>query len=47
MNAFGPKKILIFMHAFWQLLKILKNCQNGTFLPMNENQKIFGPNVFI
>jgi len=32
---------------FWQLLKNLKNCQNGTFLPMHENQKIFGPNAFI
>ena len=32
---------------FWQLLKILKNCQNGTFLPMHENQKFFGPNYFI
>ena len=41
MNIFGPiffwfscmgKKV-----PFWQLLKILKNCQNGTFLPMHEN----------
>ena len=30
---------------FWQFLKILKNCQNGTFLPMHENHKIFGSNV--
>ena len=28
-------------------LKILKNCQNGTFLPMHENQNFFGPNDFI
>ena len=27
--------------------RIFKNCQNGTFLPMRENQNIFGPNVFI
>jgi hypothetical protein len=26
---------------------LLKNCQNGTFLPMHENQKKIGPNVFI
>jgi hypothetical protein len=25
----------------------VKKCQNGTFLPMHENQKKFGPNVFI
>ena len=27
-------------------LRIFKNCQNGTFLPMHENQTFFGPNVF-
>ena len=51
MNIFGPiffwfscigKKV-----PFWQFLTILKNCQNGTFLPMHENQKFFGPNAFI
>jgi hypothetical protein len=36
-----PKKV-----PFWQFLKILKNCQNGTFLPMQKNQTFFGPNVF-
>ena len=28
-------------------LKILKNCQNGTFLPMHEIWIFFGPNDFI
>ena len=32
---------------FWQYLKILKNSQNGTFLPIHENQNFFGPNAFI
>ena len=27
---------------FWQFFRIFKNCQNGTFLPMHENQKILG-----
>ena len=50
-KAFGPK-IFWFSCAgkkvpFWQFLKILKNCQNGTFLPMHENQNFFGPNAFI
>jgi hypothetical protein len=30
-----------------KFLRILKNCQTGTFLPMHDNQKIFGPNDFI
>jgi hypothetical protein len=32
---------------FWQFFRIVKNCQNGTFLPVHENQKNFGPNIFI
>ena len=42
-KAFGPKKIWFSCMGkkvpFWQFLKILKNCQNGTFLPMHENQE--------
>ena len=51
MNTFGPKKFWFSCMGkkvpFWQFLKILKNSQNGTFLPMHENQKFFGPNAFI
>jgi hypothetical protein len=51
MKSFGPQKIQISCMGkkvpFWQFLKILKNCQTGTILPMHENQKIFGPNAFI
>ena len=51
MNTFGPKKFGISCMGkkvpFWQFFRIFKNCQNGTFLPMHENQKNFGPNVFI
>ena len=51
MNTFGAKYFWFSCMGkkvpFWQFLKILKNCQNGTFLPMHENQKIFGPNAFI
>ena len=49
--AFGPKKFWFSCMGkkvpFWQFLKILKNCQNGTFLPVHENQKFFGPKGFI
>ena len=31
----------------WRFFRIFKNCQNGTFLPVHENQKFFGPNTFI
>ena len=30
-----------------RFFRIFKNCQNGTFLPVHENQKFFGPNAFI
>ena len=50
-KAFGTKNFWFSCMGkkvpFWQCLKILKNCQNGTFLLMHENQKFFGPNVFI
>ena len=51
MKSFGPKKIQISSTGkkvpFWQFFRIFKNCQNGTFLPVHENQKIFGPKAFI
>ena len=50
-KAFGPKKFWFSCMGkkvpFWQFFRIFKNCQNGTFLPMHENQKFFGPNDFI
>ena len=51
MNTFGPnffwfsctdKKL-----PFWQFFRIFKNCQNGTFLPVHENQNFFGPKVWL
>ena len=51
MNTFGPKIFLFSCMGkkvpFWQFFRIFKNCQNGTFLLMHENQKFFEPNVFI
>ena len=51
MNTFGPKNFRFSGMGkkvpFWQFFKILKNYQNGTFLPMHENQNFFGPNLFI
>ena len=39
---------MIFMHGLKSTISaFLKNCQNGTFLPMHENQKFFGPNHLI
>ena len=50
-KAFGQKKIWFSCMSkkvpFWQFLKILKNCQNGTFLPLHEILNFFGPNAFI
>ena len=50
MNTFGPKFFWFSCMGkkvpFWQFFRIFKNCQNGTFLPMDENQKFFGPNAF-
>ena len=46
-NLWGQVVMQHAVAARRRLLKILKNCQNGTFLPMHENQKIFRPNVFI
>ena len=50
-KSFGPKKFCFSCKSkkvpFWQFLKILKNCQNGTFLPVHEKQIFGGPNVFI
>ena len=41
-----PEKILIFMHRLKSAISaFLKNCQNGTFLPMHEI--FFLPNDFI
>ena len=44
-KAFGPKNFWFSCMGkkvpFWQFLKILKNSQNGTFLPMHENQNLF------
>ena len=51
MNAFGPKKFWFSCMGkkvpFWQFFRNFKNCQNGTLLPMNENQNFFGPNDYI
>ena len=50
-KSFGPKNFWFSCMGkkvpFWQFLKNLKNCQNGTFLPVHENQNFFWPNVFI
>ena len=50
-KAFGPKNFWFSCMGkkvpFWLFFRIFKNCQNGTFLPMHENQKFFGPNAFI
>ena len=50
-KAFGPKNFWFSCMGkkvpFWQFFRIFKNCQNGTFLPVHENQKNFGPKVFI
>ena len=41
-NTFGQKKFLNFMHGFKSaILAKMKNCQNGTFAPVNEIQKFF------
>ena len=53
----APKTKIIFQFL-WGILEgrpnrarpsqpILKNCQNGTFLPVDEIWKFFGPNDFI
>ena len=43
-----PKKLLIFMHGLKSaILAIFQKGQYGTFEPMHENQKFFGPIVFI
>ena len=51
MKLFGPKKFQFSCMGkkvpIWQFFRIFKNCQNGTFLPMHENQKKFWPNAFI
>ena len=51
MKSFGPKKFQISPTGkkvpFWQFSRIVKNCQNGTSLPMHENQKFVWPKVFI
>ena len=48
-NLCIQSKCALSLHVHTDLyhLKSRKNCQNGTFLPMHENQKFFGPNVFI
>ena len=39
---------LIFINRLKRAISaFLKNWQNGTFLPVHENQTFFGPNVFI
>ena len=50
-NSFGKKifekKILNSMHGFKSaILPELKNCQNGTFEPVDEIKKIFWPKHF-
>ena len=40
MNIFGPQNF--WFSCIKKFLKTLKNCQNGTFLPMHENQKFLG-----
>jgi hypothetical protein len=43
-NALGQKKKLNFMHGFKSaILAIFQFCQNGTFEPVHEIQKNFGP----
>ena len=45
-KSFGKKKILNFMHGFKSaILAEWKNCQNGTFEPVHEIQKIFGQKI--
>ena len=49
-KSFGPKNFWFSCMGkkvpFWWFLRILKNCQNGTFLPLHESQNFFGPNAF-
>ena len=46
-EVFQPKKFLNFMHPFKSaILAELKNCQNGTFEPVHDSQKIFRPKDF-
>ena len=44
-KSFGPKKFWFSCMGkkvpFWQFFRIFKNCQNGTFLPMHENQNFY------
>ena len=46
-EVFWPKFFLNFMHGFKSaILAECKNCQNGTFEPVHEIQKIFWPKDF-
>ena len=45
-KSFGPKNFWFSCMGkkvpFWQFFRIFKNCQNGTSLPMHENQNFWG-----
>ena len=46
-EVFQPKEFLNFMHGFKSaILPELINCQNGTFEPVHEIQKLFWPKDF-
>ena len=48
MYSFEVVNNLNFMHGLKSAKSaFLKNCQNGTFLPMHENEKKFRPNDVI
>ena len=47
-ECFWPKEFLNFIHRFKStILAIFQFCQNGTFEPVHEIQKIFWPKSFL